>query len=162
MPATRILSEEEVFRLPPMLFGAIRWSRSLGAPSGELASGFTFVVQEHTATQFEDTGGGIQPVPGTGVWRPPVTAASWTAPDEGDMHVVRFNYPDAHLNAFPDGKYRVSVQLAGYWPARLIERIAGFRVIEPLAWYITLTKAQHIFSADFQMIQQPWWSVLPG
>jgi hypothetical protein len=156
MPGSRILSEEEVFRLPPMLFGAIRWSRDLGVPAGDPAAAFTFLVEEHTVTQFEDNGGSIQPIPGTGIWLPPVTAESWTAPDEGDLHVVRFNYPDAHLNGFPDGKYRVSVHLTGAWPETLLERLSGRRVIEPLAWSVSLSKAQHIVSVDFQLIEESW------
>jgi hypothetical protein len=159
MSIGRILSAEELLKLPPMLFGAIRWSRELGSPVGDLASGFTILVDEHTVTQFEDTGGGIAPVPGTGVWLPPQTVPAWAAPDEGDIHVVRFNVPNVHLNGFPDGKYRVCVRLIGNWTETLLH---PYRRIDPLAWYVSLTRDRHIISVDFQVVQELWLPPISG
>ncbi len=40
MPASEFLSDDEVMRLPPMLFGKIRWGKGIGAPVGNPCSGF--------------------------------------------------------------------------------------------------------------------------
>src|SRR6266566_1095319 len=102
MPISEILSDEAVLRLPPMLFGKIRWSKGLGGPTGNPCSGFTIFVEEHTVSQFRMGADGPEVIPGTGIWRVAIDSAPcWTAPDEDDMRVVRFNVPDAHLNGFP-------------------------------------------------------------
>jgi hypothetical protein len=139
-----------------MLFGRVRWSKSLGAPVGDPGSGFRILVQEHTASQFREGAGGPEVVPGTGIWRPAESVPCSPAPDEGDMHVVRFNVPDVHLNAFPDGKYRVSAELTGNWAESRLQAMLGFRRIEPIAFYVVLTKDNHLSSVDFEVIQEPW------
>jgi hypothetical protein len=139
-----------------MIWGSIRWSKGLGSPVGDPASGFAVTCQEHTATQFQVGPAGPEPVPGTGVWKAPVAVACWSAPDEGDRHVVRFSVADVHLNAFPDGKYRVVAQLTGNWAESPIDRMLGYRRIEPLAWYVTLTKEQHLVSVDFEVVHEAW------
>ena len=65
-----ILSIDEVLRLPPRIFGTIRWKKSIGRPTGDLCAGFSIKVEEHTATQFLSGPGGIHiPKPGTGILR---------------------------------------------------------------------------------------------
>ena len=155
MPKSRVLTQKEVLELPPMLFGHIRWQKGLGAPIGDPASGFRVLCQEHTATQFRVGAGGPEPVPGTGVWKTAVTVPCAAAPDQGDLHVVRFIVPDPHLNAFPDGKYRVSAELTGNWSLSPIQKFLGFRRIEPLAFQVSLTKDHHLVSVDFDVVLEP-------
>ena len=52
MPFSNVLSEVEVFRLPPMIFGRIRWKKHLGAPVGDPATCFMVLSEEHTVSQF--------------------------------------------------------------------------------------------------------------
>jgi hypothetical protein len=47
MPPTEALSLDAVHRLPPMLFGRIRWDKGLGAAIGDPCSGCTVLVEEH-------------------------------------------------------------------------------------------------------------------
>ena len=155
-PRFRILSRKDVLALPPMIFGAIRWARGLGAPVGDAASGFRVTCQEHTASQFRIGAGGIEVIPGTGIWLDPVVVAAYAAPDEGDQHVVRFIVPDVHLNMFPDGEYRVKVELTGNWSEPPLARMLGYRSIEPLASYVVLDKAHHIAGVDFRVDYAAW------
>ena len=155
-PKPKALSESDVLRLPPMLWGSIRWPKGLGAPVGDAASGFVVTSQEHTATQFRIGPAGPEPIPGTGVWKPPVTVPCWSAPDEGTMHVVRFSVPGVHLNTFPDGQYRVEAKLTGNWSESRLDRMLGYRRIDPLAWYVALTKDKHLVSVDFVVVHEPW------
>ena len=145
------------FELPPMLFGRIRWSKGLGKPIGDPCSGFSILVQEHTASQFRMGPSGPEVIPGTGVWKAAQSAPCSSAPDEGDMHVVRYNVPDVHLNMFPDGKYRVTAQLTGNWGESRLQVMVmlGYRRIEPIAFYVVLTKEKHLASVDFEVIQEP-------
>jgi hypothetical protein len=155
-PRPKVLTESEVLRLPPMLFGAIRWPKGLGQPVGDPASGFRVLCQEHTASRFRIGPGGIEVIPGTGIWLDPVVVAAFAAPDEGDLHVVRFSVPDVHLNMFPDGEYRVSVELTGNWSETPLDRMLGYRKIDPLAVYVVLDKAHHIAGTNFQVEYEPW------
>ena len=156
MSVSHVLADDAVLRLPPMLFGRIRWSKSLGAPVGDPTTGFKVQSEEHTVSKFQVGAGGIEVVPGTGVWKPPIPVPCFVAPDEGDKHVVAFNVPDVHLTGFPDGKYRVSVELTGNWGESRLQMMLGYRRIEPLAYYVTLTKEQHLVSLDFEVVQEPW------
>ena len=157
MPISEILSDEAVLRLPPMLFGKIRWSKGLGGPIGNPCSGFTIFVEEHTVSQFRMGPDGPEVIAGTGIWRVAIDSAPcWTAPDEDDMRVVRFNVPDVHLNGFPDGQYRIKPQLTGNWGVSRLQVMLGFRRIEPMAFYVSLTKDQHIVSVDFEVVQHAW------
>jgi len=157
MPISEILSDDEVMRLPPMLFGKIRWSKGMSGPVGNPCSGFRIFVEEHTVSQFRMGPSGPEVIPGTGVWKVAIDSAPcWTAPDEGDMHVVRFSVPDVHLNGFPDGQYRIKPELTGNWGESQIQMMLGFRRIEPLAYYVALTKDRHIVSADFEVVQHAW------
>src|SRR5687767_6378201 len=109
MTISDILSNEAVLKLPPTIFGRIRWKKSLGAPIGDHSTGFRVFVEEHTVSKFRQSAGGAERVPGTGIWKPAISVPCWTAPDESDRHVVAFNIRDVHFNEFPDGKYRVTV-----------------------------------------------------
>jgi hypothetical protein len=115
MSPSRVLTKAEAVRLPPMLFGRIRWLKSLGAPVGDPASGFKVQAEEHTPSQLVATANGeIDIIPGT--WRPAVLASCKSAPDAEEWHVV-FNVPDVHLTGWPDGAYRVEAQLTASDPA---------------------------------------------
>jgi len=155
-PRSKVLTEKEVLSLPPMIFGAIRWPKGLGAPVGDPATGFRVSCQEHTASQFRIGPGGIEVIPGTGIWLAPVAVPASAAPDEGDLHVVRFGVPDAHLNMFPDGEYRVGVELTGNWSETPIARMLGYRRIDPLAVYVVLDKSHHIAGVNFEVKHEPW------
>ena len=156
MSISHVLTDDAVLRLPPMIFGRIRWPKSLGAPVGDPATGFKVLAEEHTVSQFRIGLGGIEVVPGTGIWKPPVSVPCHAAPDEGDKHVVAFSVPDVHLTGFPDGKYRVSAELTGNWGESRLQMMLGFKRIEPLAYYVSLTKEQHLVSLDFEVIHELW------
>jgi hypothetical protein len=160
-PRSKALTEKEVFALPPMIFGTIRWPKGLGAPVGDPATGFRVSCQEHTASQFRIGAGGIEVIPGTGIWLAPVGVPASAAPDEGDLHVVRFGVPDVHLNMFPDGEYRISVELTGNWSETPIARMLGYRRIDPPAVYVALDKSHHIAGVNFEVQQEPWRFVGP-
>ena len=163
MPASKFLTSGEVAKLPPMLFGKIRWNRGLGRPVGDLCSGFRISVDEHTASKFRFGASGPEKDPKTGIWKVATAAAPCTtAPDEGVMHVVSFNVPDVHLNDFPDGKYRVKAELTGNWGQSGIQMMLGFKRIEPLSYYVSLTPDRHIVSLDFEVVQHAWSFHLSG
>lgn len=151
-----VLSEQVVLTLPPMLFGRIRWKKGLGAPVGDPATGFRVWVEEHTVSQFRMGPSGPEVIPGTGVWRPREAVQCVAAPEEGDTHVVSFNVPGVHLNGFPDGKYRVTAELTGNWTESPMERMFGYRRIEPFSWYVVLTRDKHIAVVDFEVVLEPW------
>ena len=155
-PSKRALTDSALHKLPPMIWGAIRWPKGLGAPVGDAATGFKVTCQEHTVTQFRIGPAGPEPIPGTGVWKTPVNVPCWSAPDEGNTHVVRFSVADVHLNAFPDGRYRVQAELTGNWAESRIDRMLGYRRIDPLSWYVSLTEAQHLVSVDFVVVHEAW------
>jgi len=156
MPKADILTTADVLRLPPMIYGRIRWNKSMGSPVGDPATGFRVFSEEHTTTQFRMGRSGPEPIPGTGIWKAAVAVPCSTAPDEGDMHVVRFFVPDVHLNAFPDGKYRVRAELTGNWGDSLVQVRIGYRRIDPLSFHLALTKDHQIGSVDFEVIYEPW------
>ena len=156
MSISHVLSEDAVLRLPPMLFGRIRWKKSLGGPVGDPSTGFRVLSEEHTVSQFRMGAGGPEVIPGTGIWKPAVSVPCRAAPDEDDRHVVAFEVPDVHLNGFPDGKYRVTAALSGNWGESLVQVTLGFKRIEPMAFHVSLTKDHHIVSLDFEVVQEPW------
>jgi hypothetical protein len=156
MPVSDVLTNHEILRLAPMLFGRIRWHRSFGGPVGDVCSGFAITAEEHTASQFRIGPSGPEVIPGTGIWTEPRSVPCYPAPDEGDLRVVRFSVPDVHLNAFPDGKYRVRARLTGNWAEPPIQMVLGFRRIEPTGFYVSLSKDNHVVSVDFDVIHEPW------
>jgi hypothetical protein len=157
VPPTDALPLEEIRRLPPMLFGRIRWAKSLGAPIGDPCRGFSILVEEHTVSQFRVGPGGIEVIPGTGIWKMVTASAPCRSlPDEGDRYVIGFDVPDVHLNAFPDGKYRITPTVTGKWSRSPIQVLLGYKRIEPRSVYVSLTEDQHIRSVDFEVVHEPW------
>lgn len=155
MPPFKKLSVEAVLKLPPKLFGVIRWKKSIGSPSGDPSSGFRILVEERTPSEFRDIGGGVvEKIPGT--WHLITDSAPcYSAPDEGDSHVVHFSVPDVHLNRL-DGTYRIAPQLTGNWDSRdlvFLDRL-GFQQIDPLAWYIALRPDAHIATVEFEVVRR--------
>jgi len=158
MQALDILSIDELVALPPTIFGAIRWNKSIGRPAGDLCSGFNIRVEEHTATQFRAVGGGkYEPIPGTGIWKDVVDSLTCRElPDEGDYHKLGFQVWNVHLNAFPDGRYRITPTLKGTWgrPTPLFLLFFGSRAIEPQSASVVLKKDNHIQSVEFELVQR--------
>jgi len=160
MQAVDIASVDELVALPPTIFGVIRWKKYIGRPAGHLCSGFDIRVEEHTATQFRAVGGGkYEPIPGTGIWKDVVDPLSCReSPDEGDYHKLSFQIwgRGIHLNAFPDGQYRITPTLKGTWSrANPVQLIFGARTIEPKSASVALKKDDHIKSVEFELVQRP-------
>jgi hypothetical protein len=160
------VSIEDLVALPPMIFGVIRWKKYIGRPMGDLCSGFNIRVEEHTATQFRAVGGGkYEPIPGTGIWKDVVDAVSCRElADEGDYHKISFQVWGVHLNAFPDGRYRITPTLKGTWsrPNPVAVVLFGYRTIEPQSFSVVLKKDDHIQSVEFEVVQRPrpWRTIL--
>jgi hypothetical protein len=155
MPQT-VFVDKEVLRLAPLIFGRIRWNRSLGQPLGpDAAAGFRVLVQEHTASEFRIGPAGAEVIPGTGIWKAPVPIPCVSAPDEGEDRVVVYHAHDVHLNAFPDGHYRIVCELTHNWPKRSrFETLIASRRIEPLLGYRTsLSGEKHVVSLDFDVVE---------
>lgn len=156
MPDPEKLSIEDAVRLPPMLFGVIRWKKNIGRPLGEICSGFRIQIEERTPSQFRDLGGGnFEKIPGTGEWRL-VTDSAPCSPsaDEDDSYVVRFNVPDVHLNIL-DGVYRVTPQLTNQWNDGWQPWVVfRFRQLDPLAWWIALRPEKHIATVEFEVVRK--------
>jgi hypothetical protein len=152
------LSGVDINKLPPMLFGVIRWKKGIGRPSGDLCSGFRIRVEERTPSEFRALGGGkYEKIPGTGTWRL-VTDSAPCSPsaDEGDSYVVHFNVLDVHLNVL-DGAYRITPQLTGRWNDGWRPWVVlGFRQVDPLAWYIALRPGAHIATVEFEVVRKRW------
>jgi hypothetical protein len=159
MQAFDTLSIDDLVALPPTIFGTIRWKKYIGRPTGDLCSGFNIRVEEHTATQFRAVGGGkYEPIPGTGIWKDVVDAVSCRElADEGDYHKISFQVWGVHLNAFPDGRYRITPTLKGTWsrPNPLAVVLFGYRTIEPQSFSVVLKKDDHIQSVEFEVVQRP-------
>ena len=159
------VSIEDLVALPPMIFGIIRWSKYSGRPTGDMCSGFDIRVEEHTATQFRAVGGGkYEPIPGTGIWKDVVDAVSCRElADEGEYHKLSFQVWGVHLNAFPDGQYRITPTLKGTWsrPANSVV-FFGARTVEPKSASVVLKKDDHIRSVEFEVVQRPrpWRTIL--
>jgi hypothetical protein len=154
------VSIDELVALPPTIFGIIRWSKYIGRPPGDLCSGFNIRVEEHTATQFRAVGGGkYEPIPGTGIWKDVVDALSCRElTDEGDYHKLSFQIwgRGIHLNAFPDGMYRITPTLKGTWSrANPVVTFFGSRIIEPKSASVVLKKDNHIQSVEFELVHRP-------
>jgi len=145
--------------LPPTIFGIIRWKKYIGRPLGDLCSGFNIRVEEHTATQFRAVGGGkYEPIPGTGIWKDVVDSVScWDLPDEGDSHQLSFQISGRgiHLNAFPDGQYRITPTRRGVWSRANPVVLFGYRTIEPKSASIVLKKDDHIKASSLSSATSP-------
>ncbi|MGZ9211665.1 MAG: hypothetical protein ACXW53_07200 [Candidatus Binatia bacterium] len=150
------LSLHAVSKLPPMLFGVIRWKKNLGSPAGDPCSGFRIVVEERTPSEFRaGPGGVIEVIPGTGQWRLVTDSAPCTpVPDEGDSHVIRFYVPNVDLNGFPYGQYRIAPQLSGDWDRSELRWFLGSRQILPISQHVVLTKEAHIQTVEFEVVRR--------
>ena len=161
MQAFDTVTIDELMALPPTIFGIIRWKKYIGRPLGDLCSGFNIRVEEHTATQFRAVGGGkYEPIPGTGIWKDVVDVVSCRElADEGDYHKLSFQIwgRGIHLNAFPDGQYRITPTLKGTWsrPNPVAVVLLGYRAIEPQSTSVVLKKDNHIQSVEFELVQRP-------
>jgi hypothetical protein len=154
------LSLEQLLALPPLIFGTIRWKSSIGVPSGDLCSGFSILVEEHTATQFRDAGGGhYEPIPGTGIWKVVSDSlACYVLSTEGDNRAVGFRVTGLHLNVFPDGRYRITPRLKSNWrPSGLLAALS-YRTIEPISASVVLKKDDHIQSVEFEVVRRGLFS----
>lgn len=154
------LSIEQLLALPPLIFGTIRWKSSIGVPRGDLCSGFSILVEEHTATQFRDAGGGhIEPIPGTGIWKVVADSlACYALSTEGDNRAVGFRVTGLHLNAFPDGRYRITPSLKGNWRTSGLLAALSYRAIEPISASVVLKKDDHIQSVEFEVVRRSLFS----
>lgn len=153
------VSIDEFVALPPTIFGVIRWKKYIGRPAGDLCSGFNIRVEEHTATQFRAVGGGkYEPIPGTGIWKDVEDSLICRElPDEDGDHKIGFQVwgRDIHLNAFPDGQYRITPTVIGAWSRATPVLLFGSRNIEPQSASVALKKDNHIQSVEFELIQRP-------
>ncbi|OAI42091.1 hypothetical protein AYO38_11695 [bacterium SCGC AG-212-C10] len=157
MPGHELLTEADINRLPPMLFGVIRWKKSIGRPTGAIASGFTVKIEERTPSQWYMGPDGLPDVT-PGHWKTVTESASCTqAPDQGDQYVVTFVEADVHRTVL-DGQYRVT--LAGRWgPGGLPQIIRGYRAVQPLSWRLAI-KEHGFHVVEFEVVRRsyalPW------
>ncbi len=155
-----ILSLEQLLRLPPMIVGTIRWKRSVGEPKGNLCAGFDIRVEEHTATEYRDAGGGhYVPEPGTGIIKLLSDSVSCRArADQGDDHVISFQVSGLHFNMPFDGYYRITPNLNGNWRPSGIFAAVGYRAIEPISAIVVLKKDAPVQSVEFEVVRHSWFS----
>lgn len=159
MSSSPFLSVDQIVRLPPMIFGVIRWKGPIGDPIGDRCGGFDIRVEEHTATQFRDAGGHAEPIPGTGIWKAVLDSLSCRAiPDQGTEHSVSFSVTGLHLNAFPDGRYRITPSLRGDWRSSGVLALLGYRVIEPISVSVVLKKDDHFRGVEFEIVRRSLFS----
>ena len=85
--------------------------------------------------------------------------------DEGDYHKLGFQVwgRDIHVNAFPDGQYRITPTLTGMWTRATPVVLLNSRIIEPKSAYVVLKKDDHIQSVEFELVQRPRpWATIFG
>ena len=152
------LSDKQVAELPPLIFGTIRWKSSVGVPTGDLCSGFNILVEERPVSRFQSLPGGLyeqirfkwEVVKDSIVCR--------TLSTEGDNRAIGFHVTGLHLNGFPDGAYRITPSFRGNWHFAGLLAPLGYRVIEPIRWYVVLKKDDHIQSVEFEVVRRSWFS----
>jgi len=154
-----ILSPEQLLRLPPMIIGTIRWKISIGGPTGDASEAFDVKVEEHTATEYRDAGGGnIIPEPGTGIFKLVSNSVSCRMrSDEGDDHMIGFQVTGLHYNMPFDGFYRTTPRLRVKWRPSGIFAL-GYYVIEPISANVVLTRDHPIQSCEFEVVHRSWFS----
>jgi len=77
---------------------------------------------------------------------------------QGDDRAVSFRVTELHLNAFPDGRYRITPSLKGNWrPSGLLAALS-YRAIEPISASVALTKDDHIQSVEFEVVRRGLFS----
>lgn len=154
MSSGHMLSPGDILKLPPMIFGTIRWKKGVGDPIGKKCGGFDFLVEERTPTQFRVGPNGPEPIPGSSRWITLADAVTcFEAADEGDVHSVLFQVRGLHLNVVPDGAYRITPKLKGTWspPPRFL---FGYRVIEPVAYFVALYPSTPTPHIDFEVVRR--------
>ncbi len=154
------LSLEELVRLPPMIVGIIRWKGSVGQPEGDPCAGFNIRVEEHTATEYRDAGGGhFVPEPGTGIFKLiPDSVSFRSGADQGDDHVISFQVSGLHVNMPLDGYYRITPNLQGNWRPSMTLAVVGYRTIEPVSANAVLKKDAPVQNVEFEVIRRSWFS----
>lgn len=158
MTGERLSAEALDKRLPPMLFGWIRWDRGLGRPKGTAGDGFHVTIRERLATTYVDRGHGIyDPTPG-GWAGPDVTVPCFDVPDEEQMHVVGFRAPDVHLTAALDGYYHVRVSLTDSWRRDgLFGKLwGGYFEVSPAFCNVLVWPSQPFCSVEFLVQHRPF------
>jgi hypothetical protein len=97
-------------------------------------------VEEHTATEYVDAGGGhIVPAPGTGIFKLVSDSVSCrVGADQGDDHVISIQVWGLHFNMPLDGHYRITPTLKGNWRPSGIFAAVGYRAIEPISVVVML------------------------
>ena len=137
--------------------GSIRWPKSLGRPSGSLASGFSFDLTNHLENEPTDPGGGAGKPDATDVELPPPSA--WDAPDD-DKH-YRVNYFGYYIPINRYNRYNtLMLKIVGSWDNPT--KFARFLLPNPLGrWFWSvdglpifldeMTVAQHFLTAG-----APW------
>jgi hypothetical protein len=76
--------------------------------------------------------------------------------DEGDYHRLIFQIwgRGIHLNAFPDGQYRITPTLKVTWAPGGVVVLFGYRTIEPKSASVILKKNNDIQSVAFEVVQR--------
>jgi hypothetical protein len=160
--AVEAIDGEVILDLPPMLWGYIRWSKSIGHPIGPFELGFSVKAEEHTPTEWRALGGGkYEPIPGTGIWKTlSASVPCQRLPDDVDDYVVGFSVPGVH-NTVLDGRFRVSVMLSGRWSTSGVDWfVRGRRRVEPSAALVELPKGNHIKTLEFRVTRrESLWSL---
>lgn len=154
----RQLTTADILRLPPTIFGTIRWSAAAGDPAGARCSGFAIAVEERTPTQFREGPAGPEPIPGTGRWIALNDAVTcFAAADQGDIHSIQFQVRGLRLNFPPDGGYRVTPALKGRWtPSPRL--FFGYRAIEPYAYQVVLGPRSRTAHVEFRVVRRSAFS----
>jgi hypothetical protein len=151
------ISVDDIEKIPPMIFGTIRWKANIGGPVGDYCQGFDVLVEERTPTQFRVGPSGIEPVPGSSHWKViPDAVTCYTNADVNGVHAISFRAWGLHLNFPPDGTYRVTPTLKGGWrPSGIFSR--GYRVIDPIKYYVTLRPSSRFQHIEFEVLQRSWF-----
>ena len=160
MKTVQRISIEEFLRLPPTIFGTIRWNSGIGMPAGDLCSGFEILVEEHTPTEYRAIGGGkYEPIPGTGIFKVVKEALSCRAlAAQGDQQAISFHIIGLHLNVL-DGYYRITPKLRGNWQrSNLAFVLLGYRAIEPIYAVVRLKESDRIQTVEFEVVRRGWFS----
>jgi len=151
------VSIDVLLRLPPRIFGTIRWKKSIGKPPGDLCSAFEIKVEEHTATEFRDAGGGVYlPEPGTGIFKSvPESVSCWTRAEEENYYSIGFQVSGLHFNMPFDGYYKITPVLKGSWPSSIFA--IGYRVVDPPSIRFYLKEDDRVQSGEFEVRLRSWF-----
>jgi hypothetical protein len=152
------LTIEQLVRLQPTIVGIIRWKHFVGEPAGDPCAAFDILVEEHTATQYRDAGGGhIVPEPGTGIFKVVSPAISFRAlSKEGENRAISFQVSGLHHTMPFDGYYRVTPTLKGNWhPSSIFA--AAYLAIVPVSTNAVLKIDAPVQSCEFEVERRSWF-----